>query len=160
MNYIPLENFKYAWVFNHKSMPLEANDKAQIKVMAEQRASVLWDSFISKTADHPDFFKTGDWPYDKNTWCDNGKWQGIWESNEAQLPSMIAQHIQWEDNTVVYYCINRKQVLETSWKTFKAHWKNFLFLDDGSLLIGKKRNEVVQFTANGQFKVGNKSNTA
>lgn len=156
MNYIPLSEFKYAWIFRHKSLPLEAKSIDKIKPMSEQRAMVLWDSFISKTADHPDFFKASDWPSDKKTWLDNGKWQGVWESDDNDLPQAITEHLQWDNNTVVYYCINRKQVIETTWENFKHCWKNLLFLDDGTLLIGKKRKEVVQFQSNGQFKVGTK----
>jgi hypothetical protein len=29
-------------------------------------------------------------------------------------------------------------------------------MDDGAILIGKKRNEAVQFLSTGYFKVGNK----
>lgn len=157
MNYIPLDQFKYAWIFRHKSLPLDENALNLIKVMSEQRAMVLWDSFISKSADHPDFFKNGDWAFDKKTWSDNGKWEGIWDSEEQALPQVILDTLQWDPNTIVYYCINRKYVLETTWQNFKICWKNFLFIDDGTLLIGKKRQEVVQFNANGQFKVGQKN---
>ncbi len=156
MNYIPLEEFKYAWVFRHKSLPLDEKSLTAIKPMSEQRAMVLWDGFISKSADHPDFFKTADWPLDKKTWLDNGKWEGIWDSDELALPLAITENIQWDPNTIVYYCINRKLVIETTWANFKLTWKNFLFVDDGCLLIGKKRQEVVQFFSNGQYKVGKK----
>ncbi len=157
MNYLPLEQFKSSWVFRHKSLPLDDKSQTLIKPMTEQRSMVLWDSFISKTADHPDFFKQGDWPTNKSVWLDNGKWEGIWESNDEALPSAITEIIQWDENTTVYYCINRKQVIETTWSNFKKCWKNFLFIDDGTLLIGKKRQEAVQFYSNGQFKVGKKS---
>ncbi|WP_206486416.1 DUF2947 family protein [Thalassotalea sp. G2M2-11] len=156
MNYIPLESVKFSWIFRHKSIPLDKVSLEQIKVMSEQRSAVLWDSFISRTADHPDFFKQGDWAFDSKTWCEHGKWQGIWESDDNALPTLIDDYIQWEDNTTVYYCINRKQVIETNWKNFKVCWKNLLFLDDGTLLIGKKRDEVIQFKSNGHFKVGKK----
>jgi hypothetical protein len=39
---------------------------------------------------------------------------------------------------------------------FQRCWKNFLFLDDGTLLIGKKREQVVQFMSNGSFRLGTK----
>ena len=156
MNYTLLDEFKYAWVFRHKSLFIDEKSLNKIKPMTEQRAMVLWDSFISKSADHPDFFKQGDWAFDKATWLNNGKWEGIWDSNDTELPSAILDSIQWDPNTIVYYCINRKQVIETTWLNFKTCWKNFLFIDDGTLLIGKKRTEVIQFSANGQFKVGKK----
>jgi len=157
MNYTPLNQFKYAWIFRHKSLPLEENVLSKIKPMSEQRAMVLWDTFISKTADHPDFFKQGDWAFDKSTWLDNGKWEGIWDSNELALPQTILEHLNWDPNTIVYYCINRKLIIETTWQNFQACWKNFLFVDDGTLLLGKKRKETIQFTSNGLFKVGIKN---
>jgi hypothetical protein len=156
MNYTPLDEFKYAWVFRHKSLPIDEKSLLKIKLMTEQRAMVLWDSFISKNADHPDFFNKGDWAFDQANWLDNGKWESVWESEEAELPKTIVENIQWDPNTIVYYCINRKQVIETTWLNFKACWKNFLFIDDGTLLIGKKRTEVIQFNANGLFKIGKK----
>jgi len=154
MNYIPLDQFKYAWIFKHKSLPIDEKSLAKIKPMAETRSMVLWDSFISKSADHPDFFKQGDWAFDKNTWLEQGKWESTWDSDEKNLPETILDNIQWDANTVVYYCITRKLIIETTWLNFKNHWKNFLFVDDGTILIGKKRQEVVQFFDNGQCKVG------
>lgn len=157
MNYIPLDEFKYAWIFRHKSLAIDSKELNKIKPMAEQRAMVLWDSFISKQADHPDFFKQGDWAFDKANWHESGKWEGIWDSDEAAFPDAILENIQWDPNTIVYYCINRKLVIETTWLTFKNCWKNFLFIDDGTILIGKKRAEAIQFKSNGQFKIGKKS---
>ena len=75
---------------------------------------------------------------------------------KVDLPELILEHINWDNNTVVYFCTARNNVIETTWMVFKRCWKNFLFMDDGSLLIGKKRKEVVQFLSNGTCKVGNK----
>ncbi len=158
MSYIPLEQLKNAWIFKHKSLPINEADIAKIKPMAKERANVLWDTFISRQVDHPDFFKKGDWPFNKNNWQDQGKWEGIWDSNEESLPELITDTISWDNNTVVYYCSNRDYVIESTWAVFKRCWKNFLFMDDGCILIGKKRKESVQFNSNGNFKIGNKPN--
>jgi hypothetical protein len=32
----------------------------------------------------------------------------VWDSDEADLPFEILEHMQWDANTVVSYCINRK----------------------------------------------------
>lgn len=158
MSYTPLEKLKNAWIFKHKSLPITETDLTKIKPMAKERANVLWDTFISRQVDHPDFFKKGDWPFDQKSWQDQGKWEGIWDSNEETLPELITTHISWDNNTVVYYCSSRDNVIETTWAIFKRCWKNFLFMDDGCILIGKKRKESVQFYSNGSFKVGNKPN--
>jgi len=156
MNYLPLESLKNAWIFKHKSLPITDADLVKIKPMSTERANILWDTFISRQADHPDFFKKGDWPADNNNWSDQAKWEGIWDSDEKQLPVLIENHLDWDQNTVVYYCSSRDNVIETSWVVFQRCWKNFLFMDDGPILLGKKRQQVVQFTSNGLFKVGQK----
>ncbi|WP_448568774.1 DUF2947 family protein [Thalassotalea ganghwensis] len=156
MNYLPLNEFKYAWIFRHQSMPLATTISEKIKPMSAIRANSLWDTFISKQADHPDFFKANDWPNQKKTWLNSAMWEPRWESDEPQLPELITEHLNWDSNTVVYYCINRNLVLETTWEVFQLSWKNFLFVDDGTLLIGKKRSQAVQFFSDGSFKVGAK----
>lgn len=157
MSYTSIEDLKNAWIFRHKSLPVESSDLDKIKPMAASRAIQVWDTFISNQVDHPDFFKVGDWPFDKNNWVESGKWEGLWDSNEPDLPELILEHINWDANTVVYFCSSREKVIETTWVVFKRCWKNFLFMDDGTLLIGKKRKEAVQFTSNGLFKVGSKA---
>ncbi|MGB1262589.1 MAG: DUF2947 family protein [Cognaticolwellia sp.] len=157
MNYISIDELKNAWIFKHKSLPISDSDKAKIKPMTANRAKVLWDGAISKQVDHPDFFKKGDWPDNGSSWTDTGKWESIWDSDDSALPDAILAQLKWDNNTVVYYCSARNNVIETTWAVFQRCWKNFLFMDDGAILIGKKRNEAVQFLATGYFKVGNKS---
>ena len=156
MSYIPLDQLRNAWIFKHKSLPISETDLVKIKPMNKERANVLWDTFISRQVDHPDFFKKGDWPADKSNWQEQGKWEGIWDSNEEALPELVSEHLDWDSNTVVYYCSHRDNVIETTWAVFKRCWKNFLFMDDGAILIGKKRKQTVQFTSNGYFNIGSK----
>jgi len=154
MSYTPLDQLKNAWIFKHKSLPISESDLRKIKPMVKNRANILWDTFISRQVDHPDFFKKGDWPFDKSNWQNQGDWEGIWDSNKENLPELMTTSIAWDNNTVIYYCSNRDNVIETTWAVFNRCWKNFLFMDDGCILIGKKRKESVQFNSNGSFKVG------
>ena len=156
MNYISIDELKNAWIFKHKSLPVKVGDKHMIKPMTANRAKMLWDANISKQVDHPDFFKKGDWPENGKNWIDNGKWESIWDSEESALPEQILSHLTWDNNTVVYYCSARDNVIETTWAVFKRCWKNFLFMDDGAILIAKKRKETAQFLSTGYFKVGHK----
>ena len=156
MSYISLDDLKNAWIFRHQSLPIEPADLLSIKPLNKDRALQVWDTFISKQVDHPDFFKVGDWPFDHNSWSDEGNWETRWDSEEAELPALIVEHLAWDHNTVVYFCTSRDKVIETTWEVFQRCWKNFLFMDDGSILIGKKRQQTVQFLSNGHFKIGTK----
>lgn len=56
MNYISLDDYKKAWVFRHKDIPVSDIDAANIKPMTSERAAVLWTTMVSREHDHPDFF--------------------------------------------------------------------------------------------------------
>jgi len=156
MSYIPLEEHHKAWVFRHQSCPISDEDKTKIKPMEALRATTFWNAFVSNQVDHPDFFKKGDWTFNPNTWLDQGNWEPNWDSDNNDLPELILEHLNWPNNTIVYYCNSRHHVIETTWEVFKRCWKNFLFMDDGPVLVGKKRDQVVQFMSNGTFRVGSK----
>ena len=48
-------------------------------------------------------------------------------------------------------------VLETKWAVFQKLWKNFLFYDDGPILLGRRRSEALWFATNGTVKIGNRA---
>ena len=154
MNYISLEDYKQAWVFRHRDLPVPQEDLAQIKPLSPARAAEIWNNLVSHQTDHPAFFRQGDWPNRNKTWQQTDNWQAAWEADAPEMPDFITTHCRWDDNTVVYFCHERNHVLETTWAVFKRHWKNFLFMDDGPILLGKKRREAVQFLQNGNAKVG------
>ncbi len=156
MNYLSLDEYKKAWVFRHKDLPIDSTDLEKIKPMSQSRAANVWMSQISKNNDHPDFFVSSDWPAKNETWCDSIDWEKAWENDQEQLPEELMAHLDWDNNTVIYFCNSRMDIIETRWNIFKRYWKNFLFMSDGSLLIGKKRDEVVQFMETGQAKLGTK----
>lgn len=156
MSYIPLAEHKKAWIFNRQDLPISDDDKLFIKPMQGARAANFWNMTISKQVDHPDFFRKGDWPFELQTWQEQGDWESVWDSEATELPEMITDHLNWQGNTVVYFCSDRYSIIETTWEVFQRGWKNFLFLDDGTLLIGKKREQVVQFMSNGSFRLGTK----
>ncbi|MDP2634014.1 MULTISPECIES: DUF2947 domain-containing protein [unclassified Pseudoalteromonas] len=156
MNYIPLDDYKKAWVFRHQDAPVSEQDLALIKPMSHERAAVLWSTMVSREHDHPDFFDKTDWCGKEETFTETVRWEDAWEEGEALPPEEILAHLDWQANTTVYFCMARDNIIETSFDVFKRNWQNFMFLADGSLLLGKKRDAVVQFLETGDAKLGNK----
>jgi hypothetical protein len=154
MKYLNLEDFDRAWIFRHKELPLSDDLKAEIKPYTEIVSNQLWNQYISQDSGHSSQFGSGDWPSRGSVWSDRGDWQQAWDSEKNDLPSIILNHLDWDDNTNVLFFYDCDRVVETSWKVFKLSWKNFLFFDDGPILMGKKRKQVVQFLQNGNFAVG------
>ncbi|OUS20171.1 hypothetical protein A9R01_18085 ['Osedax' symbiont bacterium Rs2_46_30_T18] len=154
MEYISLNNYRYAWFFKHRDLPVEDDILQLIRPLAENSSSQIWHQLISKNANHPDMFEADDWPAKQSTWSQQAQWQSQWESDELDLPEQIEDFIDWEGNTVVYFCYHADNMIETTWEIFSRHWKNFLFLDNGPILIGKRRSEVIQFHHDGHFSLG------
>ena len=154
MKFLNLEDFDRAWIFRHKDLPLEPETKNAIKPYTETVSNQLWNQYISPNANHSSKFEPNDWPNKNETWIEKGEWQTSWDNESSSLPNLILDNIDWDDNTNVLFFYDSDRVVETTWKAFKLSWKNFLFFDDGPILLGKKRKQVVQFMQNGTLLVG------
>ena len=156
MKYIPLSDYKNAWIFRHADMPVPAEDLVSIKPMSPVSATDVWRNNISKQCNTPEDFSNGDWPFNPENWLENIQWQEQWESDDPALPEEILAHLPWENETTVYYCVDSEAVLETTWEVFRRHWKNFLFFDDECILIGRRRKQALQFHQDGTVSLGKK----
>ena len=154
--YLPIEEYKKAWIFRHKDMPVSEEDLQQIRPLTDERAAQVWSQQVSTQSTHPEHFGFGDWANKNGTWLETDNWQSAWESDNPELPELLAEHLQWDDATVVWFCYESEHVLETRWDVFRRNWKNFLFFDDGPLLIGRKRKQVAQFHQTGNYQIGNR----
>ena len=154
MNHISLSEYRNAWVFRHKDMPVSSEDLECIKPLSESSAFQLWRQRVSKEANHPSDLDAADWAAKEETWLHRDIWQKAWDSSSNELPELITQEIDWAENVTVFFCYESHKIIETTWAVFKNNWKNFLFFDDSPLLIAKKKKQAVQFFQDGTFAIG------
>lgn len=154
MAYITLDEYTRKWIFTHASMPLPQEALEQIKPMTAQRASLFWKENISDSSPDAERLSASDWPMKVANWSNEVDWMAEWEGDEPSLPLGISEHIDWQDDVTVYFCYEKYNIIETKWKVFKQHWKNFLFYDDGPILIARRRTEALWFHNNGSVKIG------
>ncbi|MDF0532933.1 DUF2947 domain-containing protein [Shewanella sp. A32] len=156
-SYIPLAEYRRKWIFSHHEMPVSEKEKADILPLTSKSAMELWNCWISNKSSCAEQFTKGDWADRKSTWHHTDNWQSQWDSEQPDLPEALAQFIPWADDTRVYFCIEKYEVIETSWATFKQHWKCFLFCDDGPLLISNQHRQAVWFSQDGNYRLGLRS---
>ncbi|GAL18785.1 hypothetical protein JCM19235_2208 [Vibrio maritimus] len=154
MSYTTLDEYQRKWIFTHQSMPVPEADWPQIKPMTQARAAQFWKENISAQSPDAERLSSQDWPMKDNNWWDEVDWMQAWEADENELPEAVAQFIDWQDDVTVYFCYEKYNVIETKWSTFKRYWKNFLFYDDGPILLGRRRSEALWFSTNGTVKLG------
>ncbi|MCG3766438.1 DUF2947 family protein [Vibrio cincinnatiensis] len=156
MSYLPLEQYPRKWIFTHQSMPISEPELAQIKPMTPMRSAQFWKENVSAQSPDADRFSSQDWPSKPGSWTEQVDWMAEWESDEAELPQAILAHIDWQDDVTIYFCYEKYNVIETKWSVFKRNWKNFLFYDDGPILLGRRRTEILWFQTDGTVKLGHR----
>ncbi|MBR7887896.1 DUF2947 domain-containing protein [Marinomonas sp. A79] len=150
--YQPLEGFSKSWIFKRSDPSVAPEDVAQIKMLTELAAREIWRNYISADQLHPDHFSTQDWQQKEAAQVPNGKllWEKAWDSDHDDLPELLLAHFSaWGEDTTVYFCCHNELVFEMPWGVFKRVWKACLFLDNGPVLVGKKKKQAAQFHSNG-----------
>ncbi|MFZ6039725.1 DUF2947 domain-containing protein [Vibrio natriegens] len=154
MSYLPLDEYQRKWIFTHQSMPVPEEDLAQIKPMSQARSAQFWKENISAQSPDMDRLSSQDWPMKESNWSETVDWMAAWESDEPEMPTEVETHIDWQDDVTVYFCYEKYNVIETKWSIFKKYWKNFLFYDDGPMLLGRRRAQALWFDSKGNVKLG------
>lgn len=154
MPYLSLNEYPRCWIFTHQSMPIPESDRLLIKPMSAARSAQFWKENISQQSPDSERLSSQDWPSIMTNWSQEIDWMKAWEGDDSDLPAEILMHIDWQDDVTVYFCYEKYNVIETTWRNFKKHWKNFLFYDDGPILIARRRPQALWFSNDGLVKIG------
>ncbi|KGK11057.1 hypothetical protein BOO29_05515 [Vibrio navarrensis] len=154
MSYLALDEYQRKWIFTHQSMPVPQDELMHIRPMSQARAAQFWKENISPQSPDAERLSSQDWPMKASNWLEEIDWMATWEADDPQLPDAILQHIDWQDDVTVYFCYEKHNIIETKWSTFRKHWKNFLFYDDGPILLGRRRSQALWFSTDGTVKLG------
>ena len=150
--YQALSQFSKRWIFHRQDPKVQPDDLAQIHYLTESKAEQIWRDYISQEHLHPEHLTEQEWPNKTPKGLELHKvhWEKVWESESLDLPEEVLLHCaHWGEDTTVYFCCHNEQIFELSWGVFKRTWKAFLFLDNGPILIGKKKKQALQFHSNG-----------
>ncbi|CAH0539591.1 DUF2947 domain-containing protein [Vibrio marisflavi] len=156
MSYLSLQEYSRKWIFTHQSMPVPEQDLEMIKPMSAQRSAQFWKENISPQSPDAERLSSQDWPSKDANWSGEVDWMHNWEEDELGLPEEVLEHIDWQDDVTVYFCYEKYNVIETKWLIFKNNWKNFLFYDDGPILLARRRKQALWFNSEGKVKLGNR----
>lgn len=149
-----LDTFKKAWAFRRQDPKISEVDLQQIKVLPLNEAGNIWRDYVSKEHLHPDHFDEQDWIKQPLQFVAKCFWQKAWESDDASLPKEIQEYLMsWGQETRVYFCYNNEEVIEVVFDVFQRSWKNFLFFDNGPVLLGRKKSQAIQFFSDGSCRL-------
>lgn len=131
----------------------------EVSVLSKEEAILVWNMYIDSKA--ASFFNLPD-----NNWIiassrySLGDWLKEFNSSKNDnVKSALSSEVQWNDGDIIWYCISKFLVLESTWKTFKDNWINFLSCEDDCPIIINKNccGTAILFRPIGDFiKIRNK----
>lgn len=128
-------------------------ESESLLLLTKNDALDIWTSYIDEHA--ASYFQLQD-----ENWVIQGRQEnlGRWleaynDENSSIVENKLNEVIPWENESIVWFCISKALIIETSWKEFKKLWIHFLECeDDCPIIISKnKKGYAILFKPIGDF---------
>jgi DUF2947 family protein len=147
------------WAFFHPTHVIAPEDRACIGCLEDAAARSLWHELVSthRRERHPMLLPSDHWSCRLEA---NGpNWQTSWERplSSDDVAAFLRSRIAWPEDAEVFFIEMRERALRTLWSVFLRTWRNFLFSDEGPILVSLHHPEFVSFGPSGFMGIGNRA---
>lgn len=153
--YIDMKYYPNNWYFYDKDISIADCDIEKIKPFTQQYCSFLWNHYISKSGRHSILLKPDEWLVEllkNNPIC---YFDTDWNENRYDtLRDLLSECLHFNNQDHIYFFWNREDGIETTWEIFLRYWINFLFNDEGPILINPSSKHVIRFGSDGSVRIG------
>lgn len=149
-------NAERDWWFFDSRKPVPETVRAAIHPLTDEAAEDLWSTIVSR---NPKEIKSKDLP--RNHWICSVRsigpdWYLPW--NDSSKPddviTFLASEMPWQMDESIIFILSKKYMVSTTWGLFVTNWKNFLFSDDGPIIISLSHPEFIFFANRGFLAIG------
>jgi hypothetical protein len=156
IGYMDMSDFCRKWYFYDEEIRVPNEDIKNIKPLSVNCSEVLWGKYISNRNRHFALLDSDDnlsllekkdynWLDDWN----NGTFQNFRNYLNINIPN------KQSDTIIVFW--SKESSVETKWNIFIKYWANFLFDDEGVILINTKNENVLVFCSDGILLTGKRT---
>jgi hypothetical protein len=138
----------------HNDPPIADADRLAINVLDESDASTRWDQLVSPSNRHFMLLDQTEWPAqlvrDASVFYN---WMDDW-NNDASVTfcdALRTLDINLDQTITVFWM--REHAVESSWDAFTRNWINFLYEDEGCIVVPSLSQTCV-ILSNGRSWVG------
>jgi hypothetical protein len=124
-----------------------------IYLLSKQNSASIWSQRIDKEANTYFYLPDNNWLVVAG-YTNIGEWEKSFNSEEPKMVrDLLSKSVDWSNDEVVFFCINRDTVIETCWEVFTSYWINFLYCESDCPIImtESNRREAFIFRAIGDF---------
>jgi hypothetical protein len=152
--YIDMKEFGGNWFFYMDDMKVPDKDIKSIKPLSDEFSSLLWNKNINNHKRHFALFSN----YEKMALSlkkIDYNWQDDWNNNyNENFSNYLRENISYNPYDTIIVFWSKECAVETNWEIFLKYWSNFLFDDEGVILINTADERILLFTSDGMMQLG------
>ncbi|GAA0182540.1 hypothetical protein SH2C18_49010 [Clostridium sediminicola] len=151
--YINMNEWGMKWYFNDEEISVPKKDMKNIKPLSIKYSGLLWETYVSRRNRHFMLLDTND----KQLLLEKDAYNWLNDWNEGKYENFREYLIEtmpynFKDTIIVFW--SKESAIETNWSIFLKHWANFLFDDEGVILINTNNENVLVFCTDGVLLKG------
>ncbi|MBM7870717.1 late competence protein required for DNA uptake (superfamily II DNA/RNA helicase) [Clostridium pascui] len=149
--YERMDSFRYNWWFYDESIRVRDEEITMIKPLTEIYSKLLWEKYINTEKRHVMLLGKNELhPLQRIEY----NWQDDWNINEYKnMRKCLRYVLSYKDEDVIFILYMKEISIETTWSIFLKHWINFLFEDEGVIVVNERNENIIVFR-NGALFVG------
>lgn len=158
--YIDIKYYPNNWYFYDNDISIADCDIEKIKPFTQQYCSFLWNHYISKSGRHSNLLKLDDeWPVELLKNKPIYYFNTDWNENKyyTLLRGLLKECLHFNGKDSIYLFWSPEDGIETTWEIFLGYWINFLFNDEGPILINPSSKHVIRFGSDGSVQIGERT---
>jgi hypothetical protein len=133
---------------------MSSDDLDKVYVFSEVESSQKWVEFVSTLNRHFMLMHNGEWP--SRVITDGNflyRWIDDWNRDDFNGFSSRLQSIGIPEDSTLYVFWMKELGLKTVWSVFRRNWGNFLYEDEGCILVFPEQKSAFVFS-NGSAWLG------
>lgn len=127
-----------------------------IKPFSEWYSELLWGRYISNRNRHFKLLDSKDKLKQLNK--NDYNWLDDWNTGTYEnFSNYLRENVLYNQNDTILVFWSKETAVETNWSIFIEHWANFLFDDEGIVLINTTNENVLVFCSDGILLTGKRT---
>ncbi len=119
----------------HNDPAMSSIDLERINILDEKSSSDIWNKYVSAKNRHFMLLDDDEWPSkitNNEIWHN---WSNEWNNDDKQPYKLALESLKIPTQSKLYVLWMKEIGIETNWEVFCNNWLNFLYEDEGCILV-------------------------
>lgn len=132
----------------------DENAKQEVFVLPPIKSAEVWEHRISKDTNSYFRLPSSHWLFSSDFEIIYNWLPDFSDGKHDKVKQILISKLNWAEDDIVFFCINKSNILKTNWYFFINHWIDFLFAgDDCPIILSIHEQNILVFEPNGNLKI-------